>query len=838
MPRSVLHTYSKKRAPNDCSNMAFDKLIQDVSNNTIKKQKLSIPIINENSDENVYNMFDEPNLIVTKQSTTKTTKNEVIKQTSFFKSKKGNKKIMEEQKQQQVENKRKSNRSKKSKINLKNEESDIEDNILTVQSSSSSSIVKSNSHSSVNRGQSLLDLGQLAKTVKLEEIKPKQQFFTSKSKSLDDNVQKSKTTNTKDSESDDDSKEFEKLITAKFRLTKSHSDTSSPNSSLNSSSFNDKESPKTSAPKRIFSSNQTKKNQIKFNYNLFNYNDTTVTKLDDDINDELNKNIIEIENNNEDKKVNSRLRPTTSNLKKSSDDYAVLLNTRKAYECEELGETQSYTDDTNYLMEGLNDNFQLANRCMSALKLAEYCLNSEFRMHLRSQGIFTKIFNLLHDSAKDYSLALCTSCLMYTLSRDKLVMDIDKPSLKLMINILNTNIPTPKQQAENLLYKKIYQQCKDLLIKLEEQYNHENHAENTETIVYSLKFDFDNFNSNLVAIECLLSLTNRRIGDWYKEELRVLGAFEHILNIIDKCVADINSFEDKNIFNNLIAKYIRCFKLLENVTHANQENQNFVCLYKNSVLITIIKNSLNIFMKKLMLNSIDNKDKKTVSEATKITFLFMINLTHNNELGCNKIANNNELINSLFLCIHSLIDHISENERFDVLIMALGVILNLFHLNKQYQKKFIKKIPLTNGQSISSLDIIIKLFNQKQSDVNEAETDQEKEWSKLNQEIETQNVENINCTVMNSIHKAGKHMEDHIVAAHLAVIIGYVLLVDQSQAETIKSKLNNHKFIDLIEIMKKFLLFMKIMKVSGFSADDHIKDILRVLEDLSKNEDR
>ena len=41
--------------------------------------------------------------------------------------------------------------------------------------------------------------------------------------------------------------------------------------------------------------------------------------------------------------------------------------------------------------------------------------------------------------------------------------------------------------------------------------------------------------------------------------------------------------------------------------------------------------------------------------------------------------------------------------------MALGVILNLFHLNKQYQKKFIKKIQLTDGQSISSLDIIIKV---------------------------------------------------------------------------------------------------------------------------------
>ena len=93
---------------------------------------------------------------------------------------------------------------------------------------------------------------------------------------------------------------------------------------------------------------------------------------------------------------------SSNSNKNNSQDYAILLNTRKAYECEELGETQSYTDDTNFLMDGLNDSFELANRCMSALKLAEYCLNSEFRMHLRSQGIFAKIFNLLHDSAKDY----------------------------------------------------------------------------------------------------------------------------------------------------------------------------------------------------------------------------------------------------------------------------------------------------------------------------------------------------------------------------------------------------------------------------------------------------
>ena len=189
---------------------------------------------------------------------------------------------------------------------------------------------------------------------------------------------------------------------------------------------------------------------------------------------------------------------------------------------------------------------------------------------------------------------------MYTLSRDKLVMDIDKSSLKLMILILNMSIPTDNELVENSLYKKIHSQCKSLLTKLEDQYNHDNenggHAlsngDNIEHVVYSLKFDFDNLNANLLTIECLLSLTNRRIGDWYKAEVRALGAFEHIINLIDKCVIDIslnlNNY-DKNLLNNLIAKYIRCLKLLENVTHANLENQNFMCIYKNSFLITIIK---------------------------------------------------------------------------------------------------------------------------------------------------------------------------------------------------------------------------------------------------------
>jgi hypothetical protein len=82
-----------------------------------------------------------------------------------------------------------------------------------------------------------------------------------------------------------------------------------------------------------------------------------------------------------------------------------LRNSRKAYECEELGEAQAFLDDLNYLVEGLGADYKLSERCLSSLKLAEQCLSSEFRINLRSSlsndGYYlNKLFNLLSDSTK------------------------------------------------------------------------------------------------------------------------------------------------------------------------------------------------------------------------------------------------------------------------------------------------------------------------------------------------------------------------------------------------------------------------------------------------------
>ena len=294
MPRPGLHSYSKRRTPNDYSNNAFDKLIQDVSNNTVKKPKPSIPIIHESSDENVYNMFDEPKLVTLssnskKPATKKNSKNDLnVLKPSFFKTKKGNKRTVEVEDRQEklVDNKNKQIiRPKRSKVNLKKESGSENEDVDAKNKSNSSSTVQSSTNGSTTTGfeadeYSLLDLNRVSKTLTVTEKmaiveeKPKQQsLFFSKSKSSLSCFNRAKNVDMKNEDSDsDESKEFENIIKAKFKLTKSHSDTSSlatnsPNSSLNSSSFNEKESPKLFVPKRIFSCNQAKK--VSISHQLF-----------------------------------------------------------------------------------------------------------------------------------------------------------------------------------------------------------------------------------------------------------------------------------------------------------------------------------------------------------------------------------------------------------------------------------------------------------------------------------------------------------------------------------------------------------------------------------------
>ena len=77
-------------------------------------------------------------------------------------------------------------------------------------------------------------------------------------------------------------------------------------------------------------------------------------------------------------------------------------------------------------------------RCLSTVDLASKCMDASFRMHLRAHGTMNQFFAELKDAPKNPGLALCTATVFFILSQDRLNMDMDRDSLELMLNLLDT----------------------------------------------------------------------------------------------------------------------------------------------------------------------------------------------------------------------------------------------------------------------------------------------------------------------------------------------------------------------------------------------------------------
>lgn len=71
-----------------------------------------------------------------------------------------------------------------------------------------------------------------------------------------------------------------------------------------------------------------------------------------------------------------------------------------------------------------------------------------------------------------------------------------------------------------------------------------------------------------LAMETLLSLTSKRAGEWFKEELRELGGVDHLMRTITSCMkhfqSDIQSWSPSLM--DKLSKVDRCLKVLENVS--------------------------------------------------------------------------------------------------------------------------------------------------------------------------------------------------------------------------------------------------------------------------------
>ncbi|KAI7804855.1 putative wings apart-like protein-like protein, partial [Triplophysa rosa] len=399
--------------------------------------------------------------------------------------------------------------------------------------------------------------------------------------------------------------------------------------------------------------------------------------------------------------------------------YTVVQHVKHFNDVVEFGENQEFTDDFEYLETGLKSTQPLNTRCLSVISLATRCAMPSFRMHLRARGKVAQVFKMLSDAQQHPNLALCTASLMYILSRDRLNMDLDRSCLELMIRLLE--LEQDDSVADQLTAKEM-SKVKEKIRKL------------CET-VHNKHLDLENITTGHLAMETLLSLTSKRAGDWFKEELRLLGGLDHIVDKVKECVENLNKEEDKESLVASLWGAERCLRVLESVTVHNPENQAYLIAYKESQLIVSSARALHHCEQMIQLysrgvssssgsalpQSSHSNVGKAVEDCMRAVIGVLLNLTHDNEWGSTKTGEQDGFILTALDCVLKVPHYLLQEQRFDIRVLGLGLLINLVEYSAR------------NRHFLVEIEVDISYLKDAEADVkteNDVKTEGEEEKTK------------------------------------------------------------------------------------------------------------
>ena len=310
--------------------------------------------------------------------------------------------------------------------------------------------------------------------------------------------------------------------------------------------------------------------------------------------------------------------------KRTKPFYTVVRNVKKAHQIQEIGEFQEMDDDAEYILSALQSDNPNSTRCLSAIQLAAKCMTPGFRMHVRAHGTVMKFFKALKDAHNDQGLGLCTAAIMFVLSQDTLNMDLDRDSLELMLNLLDMDHKTNAESSclsSNQL-KKNKQKVKEFIEEIQSQGK-------------AKHINLDSITVGTLAMETLLSLTSKRAGEWFKEELRNLGGLEHIIETICECCRVISDYvvDWTDDLLSRLKKIERCLRVLENVTQMNEQNQKYILGYNDGMAIDVLVKLYKLIDSEITLYPTNDKTPKdhkgvVLREAIIPILKVLINLTH------------------------------------------------------------------------------------------------------------------------------------------------------------------------------------------------------------------
>uniref|UniRef100_A0A671LCZ5 Wings apart-like protein homolog n=1 Tax=Sinocyclocheilus anshuiensis TaxID=1608454 RepID=A0A671LCZ5_9TELE len=513
--------------------------------------------------------------------------------------------------------------------------------------------------------------------------------------------------------------------------------------------------------------------------------------------------------------------------------YTVVQHVKHFNDVVEFGENQEFTDDFEYLETGLKSTQPLNTRCLSIISLATRCAMPSFRMHLRARGKVAQVFKMLSDAQQHPNLALCTASLMYILSRDRLNMDLDRSCLELMIRLLE--LEQDDSVADQLTAKEM-SRVKEKIRKL------------CET-VHNKHLDLENITTGHLAMETLLSLTSKRAGDWFKEELRLLGGLDHIVDKVKECVENLSKEEDKESLVASLWGAERCLRVLESVTVHNPENQTYLIAHKESQLIVSSARALRHCEQMIQRYSREVSSSssalpqsshsnvgKAVEDCMRAVIGVLLNLTHDNEWGSTKTGEQDGLIQTALDSVLKVPRYLPQEQRFDIRVLGLGLLINLVEYSAR------------NRHCLVEMEIDLSYMIETEVhcfylsvEAPKSQADQSGEWKETSGEIqwvasETNDTndkkeeEEEELDLNKALQHAGKHMEDSIVASYSALLLGCLCQESPMNVKIVRENLPKGDFSIMTEMLKKFLNFMNLTCSVGTTGQKSISRVIDYFE--------
>ncbi|XP_056640282.1 protein wings apart-like isoform X1 [Diorhabda sublineata] len=532
---------------------------------------------------------------------------------------------------------------------------------------------------------------------------------------------------------------------------------------------------------------------------------------------------------------------------KSNKYYTVVRNVKKAHQIQEIGEFQEFNDDVEYILDALQDNNPISTRCLSAITLASKCMAPAFRMHVRAHGTVAKFFKALHDAPKNQSLGLCTATVMFVLSQDRLNMDLDRDCLELMLNLLESDVSYQQALDECGLSSAQLEKNKQKVRELCAEIQSQGHA---------MHLNLESITVGQLAMETLLSLTSKRAGEWFKEELRELGGLEHIIKTIRECCRQVSDYVVTwtDTLLDKLKKVDRCLRVLENVTHNNEENQNYILKYNDGAILDTLVNLYKLCDGEIPLYPVtDITDKSStgtvIREALLVTLKVLINLTHhfnNTSTGSQLIGTRAGIIETSLHLLLQVPNYIPDQKKFELGVLVLMLLINLIQDQDSNKKLLVaakapSKLESIYSREESAVEALIAQFYHWEScaKIAESKTNAILDGEKDGEDTPTpkSNEEFIEETVAKLLQKAGTHMEFTFLASYIVMLVGFLIMDNAEWQQFVRQFLKGNNFADMVELLKKFFNFMNLTastEASSVCAVKATEKVIKFLEECDK----